>query len=160
MTGYLSLWPPRAVEARATTIGSTLELEAIVRAVAERYGLTVEDLKSPRRERWCSWPRQEAMMAAHDTGRFSTPRIGRWLGGRDHTTVLYGIAECLQRQAARVETPRRPENAKPSPPPRARPSAPYTPPVRRLTPGRPRRMSPSQRHLAALYAALAQEQRP
>lgn len=164
MSGYLSKWPSDA-ERRAKPIGSDRELDAIIAEVAARYGLTARDLKSDCRERWCAWPRQEAMAVAYVTGRFSTPRIGARLGGREHATVLHGIDRHRQRVAEGVKTPVRviPD---PEPPPAPKPAAAavagYKPPVRRLieTPRHPRALSPSQKHLKALFAALQQEARP
>ena len=63
----------------------------ICRDVAARYDVSVEDLRGPCRSRWASVPRQEAMYLAHKTGRFSTPQIGQFFNGRDHTTVLHAF---------------------------------------------------------------------
>lgn len=59
--------------------------------VAERYGLSAEDLKGRARVRAVAHPRQEAMAIIHAAGGYSLPQIGRFFGGRDHTTVLKGI---------------------------------------------------------------------
>lgn len=162
MSEFLSLWP-RRTEARALPIGSDRELDAIFRVVGERFGVTLEDLKSDRRERWIAWPRQEAMAQAYATGRFSTPRIGRRLGGRDHTTVLYGIAKAQRRRAEGVVTPPRPVGA-PSAQPQPAPAfaAARAAPVRRIAAPRQRkrRLDPCERHLVALYKALRTEARP
>jgi chromosomal replication initiation ATPase DnaA len=64
--------------------------------IASVYGLTVEDFKSPCRKRGVVWPRQEFMLAAQREG-FSLPQIGRFLN-RDHTTILWGIAQAKRRE--------------------------------------------------------------
>lgn len=65
--------------------------EAIVAEVAAKTGVTVEQLKSDDRHKHIARPRQAAYYALYETGRYSLPTIGEYFGGRDHTTVLYGI---------------------------------------------------------------------
>lgn len=65
-------------------------LQEIVKAVAQFYGLSVEDLKSPRRSKAVALPRQVAMYLAREETGASLPEIGNALGGRDHSTILYG----------------------------------------------------------------------
>jgi len=77
-------------------------MREIAAMVAERYGLTMDDLKSPSQERRISWPRQEAMALIRKNTRQSYPQIGRFLGGRDHTTVMHGV----RRHAKRMEEAR------------------------------------------------------
>jgi chromosomal replication initiator protein len=65
-------------------------MASILCAVAERYGVSVEDLKGPRRYRNFVIPRHEAMYEMVERRLWSLPQIGRFMGGRDHTTVLNG----------------------------------------------------------------------
>lgn len=65
-------------------------LQAILTAVAAYYGLELSDLESPRRAKSLAFPRQVAMFLARNETRASLVEIGAALGGRDHTTVLYG----------------------------------------------------------------------
>jgi chromosomal replication initiation ATPase DnaA len=65
--------------------------QEICALVAWRHGLTMDDLRGPRTARKYSRARQEAYANLYDTGRYSLPRIGKWLGERDHSTVLMGI---------------------------------------------------------------------
>ncbi len=65
-------------------------LQEIVKAVAHFYGLSVEDLESPRRSKAVAFPRQVAMYLAREETAASLLEIGRALGGRDHSTILYG----------------------------------------------------------------------
>lgn len=62
----------------------------IIARVAEKHGVSISDIKGPSRLRMYAHPRQEAMSEMVDTGLWSTPNIGRVLGGRDHSTVIYG----------------------------------------------------------------------
>lgn len=87
-------------------VWSTLPLKAveIVSVVAAKYGLEVADLTGESKQAAVVEPRQEAMallreqMLPDGRHRFSTSQIGDALGGRDHTTVIHGIA----RHKARV----------------------------------------------------------
>lgn len=71
----------------------------ILNAVAGYYGLTEDDLRSPQRSRRIAQPRQVAMYLLREETDASLPQIGAELGGRDHTTVLYGY----ERVRARLE---------------------------------------------------------
>jgi len=64
--------------------------EAVIEAVADFYSLTPEDLKGPSRSRKVVKPRHIAMYLARQETEASLPQIGKALGDRDHTTVLYG----------------------------------------------------------------------
>ncbi len=68
----------------------------ITSETAAKHGVTVEALKGPKAARAVSWPRQEAMWLMREAG-FSLNQIGRYLGGRDHATVLYGARTHLAR---------------------------------------------------------------
>lgn len=60
--------------------------------VADKFGLTYSDLCSTRRTREFARPRQLAMYAVyHLCPHISYPAAGRMLGGRDHTTIIYGV---------------------------------------------------------------------
>lgn len=69
----------------------------ILAEVAAKHGLRVADLKGPCRERRYVYPRHEAMWALRQRTRLSLPQIGNILGGRDHTTVLYGVRKHAER---------------------------------------------------------------
>lgn len=64
--------------------------QRILEEVAEYYEVTVEELQSASRHRRVAHPRQMAMYLLREETEFSLPQIGALLGGRDHTTVLYG----------------------------------------------------------------------
>lgn len=63
--------------------------------VADLYGLTIADLKGPRRTRWIVSARHHAMWVLHNQ-RLSSTCIGRILN-RDHSTVLNGIKRHIQK---------------------------------------------------------------
>lgn len=56
------------------------------------HGITVQDAKEQTRKRQFAHPRQGVMFDLYTKcPQLSLPEIGRMLGGRDHTTILYGI---------------------------------------------------------------------
>ncbi len=63
----------------------------IVEAVAEHEGISVEELLGQNRSAKVAIPRQLAMYILREYNQISLPQIGDLLGGRDHTTVMYGI---------------------------------------------------------------------
>ncbi len=73
--------------------------ERIISEIAQQYGLTRERLLSKERSREVALPRQIAMYLMREETSTSLPKIGKILGGRDHTTVMYGhnkISEQLE----------------------------------------------------------------
>jgi chromosomal replication initiator protein len=79
---------------------SEIQPEAIVRRVAEFYGVEMEEMLGRDRSRQVALPRQVAMYLLRQEADISLPQIGNALGGRDHTTVMYGlekIADLLER---------------------------------------------------------------
>ena len=74
--------------------------EQIVNAVAKTYGLTIDRIMGRDRSREVALPRQIAMYLLRQEANISLPQIGTALGGRDHTTVMYGcekVADLLER---------------------------------------------------------------
>ena len=62
-------------------------MAAIKHHVAARYGLTVNDLTSARKERRVTRARHIAMWLARTLTRHGATKIGMEFGGRDHSTV-------------------------------------------------------------------------
>lgn len=74
--------------------------DEIVRRVADTFGISVESLLGRNRSRQIALPRQIAMYLLREEANISLPQIGETLGGRDHTTVMYGcdkVADMLER---------------------------------------------------------------
>ena len=72
----------------------------IIQTVADQFGIPVERVLSHDRSREVARPRQIAMFLMREEANCSLPQIGEALGGRDHTTILYGcekIADLLER---------------------------------------------------------------
>ena len=59
--------------------------------VADFYNVTLEDMKSKRRDKHIVFPRQVAMFLVREETPSSLPAIGKAFGGRDHTTALHSI---------------------------------------------------------------------
>jgi chromosomal replication initiator protein len=65
--------------------------QKILEAVATFEGIAVDDLVGQNRSAKIAVPRQIAMYLLREINDISFPQIGELLGGRDHTTVMYGI---------------------------------------------------------------------
>lgn len=65
--------------------------DLILEVVAEHYSVTVDDLKSGKRNAGIVVPRQIAMYLCRSMTDTPLKTIGITLGGRDHATVSYGI---------------------------------------------------------------------
>jgi chromosomal replication initiator protein len=63
----------------------------VVRIVAEHFGLRAEDLTGRKRTKEIAGARQIAMYLLREENDLSLPAIGDQLGGRDHSTVRYGV---------------------------------------------------------------------
>lgn len=63
----------------------------IADVVGEKFSLSRADIMSHRRTKDVSRPRQMVMYLARTLTLRTLPEIGRYLGGRDHTTVLFAV---------------------------------------------------------------------
>lgn len=70
---------------------ASLSIDAIQKIVAEHFKLKVSDLKSKKRQRALSVPRQIAMFLSRVRTQSSFPEIGTYFGGKDHTTVMHAV---------------------------------------------------------------------
>jgi chromosomal replication initiator protein len=68
-----------------------VSMDAVVRAVAERFNLQPVQLKQKTNARNISYPRQIAMYLIKELTQASLPEIGRAFAGKHHTTVLHSI---------------------------------------------------------------------
>lgn len=71
--------------------------------VAAYYGIKVQYMWSEQRGRDIAWPRQVAMYLSREMTPMSLPSIGKRFGGRDHTTVMYGISAVERRMGLDCE---------------------------------------------------------
>lgn len=71
-------------------------IEVVQRVVADHFKVRVADLKSKKRHRALSVPRQVAMFLARRFTNCSYPEIGEKFGGKDHTTVMHAVKKIDQ----------------------------------------------------------------
>ena len=72
----------------------------VINTVADAYGVSTERMLGRERSRQVALPRQIAMYLMREEANISLPQIGEVLGGRDHTTVMYGcdkVADLIER---------------------------------------------------------------
>jgi len=98
----VSLSPQLVETALADLLPRRKEVEPseVVRTVAEAFGVPVDRMISRERTQEIALPRQIAMYLLREDSHISLPQIGEALGGRDHTTVMYGcdkISDLLER---------------------------------------------------------------
>jgi hypothetical protein len=65
--------------------------QAIITAVASHYDLSANEMLSPRRQPHAVLARHVAMWLMKELTPLSTSSIAQRVGGRDHTTIMYGI---------------------------------------------------------------------
>ena len=68
-----------------------ISMDSILRVVAERFSLQPAQLKQKTNARPIAYPRQIAMYLIKELTPSSLPEIGRWFGGKHHTTVLHSV---------------------------------------------------------------------
>lgn len=84
---------PQVTETALSTLlpqRSNLTPDQIVEAVGLHFGVGANALRGRSRSRSIARPRQVAMYLIREETGTSLPQIGAVLGGRDHTTILYG----------------------------------------------------------------------
>lgn len=65
--------------------------ETISQTIADYFSLEVAELLGKRRNKELVYPRQIAMYLMKFELGYSFPKIGKALGGKDHTTVMHGV---------------------------------------------------------------------
>jgi chromosomal replication initiator protein len=68
-----------------------ISIEAIQKLVADHYHIKISDLKSPRRLKVLTVPRQIAMYLCRKHVKSSFPELGLKFGGKDHSTVVHAV---------------------------------------------------------------------
>lgn len=67
--------------------------ERVIRLAAEFYNLRADDLTGRKRTKEVAFARQIAMYLLRQENDLSLPAIGELLGGRDHSTIRYGVEQ-------------------------------------------------------------------
>ena len=65
--------------------------ELVIQVVADHYGITPLDICSQKRNKEIVYPRQIVMYLCREIVGTPLQSIGKYLGGRDHTTIIHGI---------------------------------------------------------------------
>ncbi len=73
-----------------------ITIEAVQKAVAERYGIKPSQLREKSNRKEIVVPRQVAMFLVKELTQASLPDIGRAFGGKHHTTVLHSVEKIRQ----------------------------------------------------------------
>ena len=110
MGGKITL--PIAVEALKDTVNKSgfsekNDVGRIEKIVAEYFKISIEDLKSKKRNADIAFPRQIAMYLIRKLTDESFPKIGLEFGGKDHSTVMHScekIAKDMQKDPALKST--------------------------------------------------------
>jgi chromosomal replication initiator protein len=79
---------------------NTVKPEEVMSQVAGAFGVSVENLIGPDRRQEVVLPRQIVMYLLREEAKYSLPKIGEAMGGRDHTTVMYAcqkVTDMLER---------------------------------------------------------------
>jgi chromosomal replication initiator protein len=79
---------------------SKVQPNEIIRQVAESFDVSMDEMLGRDRSRQIALPRQIAMYLLREEANLSLPQIGDALGGRDHTTIMYGcekVTDMLER---------------------------------------------------------------
>jgi len=88
---------PLTVETASATLADLLarpmsvSVDQIIRLVAEYYGVEIQAMCGQSRSKELVRPRHIAMFLAREEAGASLPQIGAAMGGRDHTTIMYGV---------------------------------------------------------------------
>lgn len=76
---------------KETSKKNSVQPDEVVSAVALYFNLKISQLRSNRRDRFLSVPRQILYYILRSELNLPLMEIGRLLGGRDHTTILHGV---------------------------------------------------------------------
>lgn len=67
----------------------TIRMSVVLKMAHRYFGMSIDDIISHKRSLKYMAPRQVTMYVARKLTDLSTPQVGKWFGGRDHTTVIH-----------------------------------------------------------------------
>jgi chromosomal replication initiator protein len=82
-----------------------ITIEYIIQVVADHFGISIVDIISAKRKADIVYPRQIAMYLCRECTQESLVSIGKYMGDRDHTTVIHG-AEKIEKEIKENENTR------------------------------------------------------
>ena len=91
---------PEKLGMRAAHLKTWTPPKQIIQETADKYGITVAELIGQCRCKHYVLARQEAGWRIRRECGYSLPRIGKLLGGKDHTTILHGCRAHEKRMAS------------------------------------------------------------
>lgn len=106
------MWFHDLVYGRPILEPTTLRVEDIIRAAVQEYGVSRLDILSGRRTNDVVRPRQVIAYLAKKLTKQTLPEIGRRLGGRDHTTIIFSVRKIEGLLATDIELAARVEKIK------------------------------------------------
>lgn len=80
----------RAVLGEEPEMGGSARPADVLQAVSSYYRIKAAELTGPQRTRGIAFPRHVAMYLLREEAKLSLVEVGNFLGGRNHSTVLYG----------------------------------------------------------------------
>ena len=87
----------------ATSRSRQVSTNRIIQIVSEFFQLEAEEVIGTRRYKELVYPRQLIMYLLRHELSYSYPKIGKEIGGKDHTTVMHGV-EKIEKEIARNTT--------------------------------------------------------
>ena len=72
-------------------------IENIQKAVCKYFKIKISDIRSKKRIKSFSEPRQIAMYLCRKISKDSYPEIGKKFGGKDHSTVIHAVKKIEKR---------------------------------------------------------------
>ena len=81
-----------------STARTDLKARPVLKAIADHYEITIAEMRSPARAKLFVQARQHFCWIMRKHTDLSLPQIARFLGGRDHTTILHGIRQHEKRR--------------------------------------------------------------
>src|SRR5207247_6954543 len=82
---------------------SPVTVQAVQKAVSERFGVPEDALIGPRRDRKTSLARQVAIYLTRELTRSSLAEVGELFGGKTHSTVIYACQKLEQEMKTDAE---------------------------------------------------------
>jgi chromosomal replication initiator protein len=76
-----------------------ITIDSVQKAVAEKYGIKLSQLREKSNRKEIVGPRQVAMYLVKELTNASLPEIGRAFGGKHHTTVIHSINKIGEQRA-------------------------------------------------------------
>jgi len=99
---FKASWQQMILMASAEQCFQASAVGRIMKEISVKYGVTINDLKSVRRTGGRPVARFELYWRLYRETRFSMPQIGDHCGGKDHTSILYGIRKYEHLQAVKA----------------------------------------------------------